>query len=86
MAPVLGQLDEESPSPAELLYGAQLVVPGQFVAASEDPPPSDSFLQQLCSFVDASAPLPILHNRPSTATAKDSILAALLQICHVFVR
>jgi hypothetical protein len=36
--------DEESPSPAELLYGAQLVVPGQFVAASEDPPTSDSFL------------------------------------------
>jgi hypothetical protein len=78
--------DEESPSPAELLYGAQLVVPGQFIAASEDPPPSDSFLQQLRSFVDASAPPPILHNRPSTATAKDSIPTALLHARHVFVR
>jgi transposase InsO family protein len=77
--------DEESPSPAELLYGAQLVVPGQFVAASEDPPPSDGFLQQLRSFVDASAPLPVLHNRPSTATARDSIPTALLHARHVFV-
>jgi Integrase core domain len=37
--------DEESLLSAELLYGAQLVVPGQFVAATEDPPPSNSFLQ-----------------------------------------
>jgi hypothetical protein len=73
--------NEESPSPAELLYGTQLVVPGQFLAASEDPPPSDSFLQQLRSFVDASAPPPILHNRPSTATAKDSICAASCLPC-----
>jgi transposase InsO family protein len=36
--------DEESPSPAELLYGTQLVVPGQFTSASEDPPPSEGFL------------------------------------------
>jgi hypothetical protein len=78
--------DEESPSPAELLYGAQLVVPGQFVAASEDPPPSDSFLQQLRSFVDASAPPPILHICPSTATGKDLIPTALLHARHVFVR
>jgi Integrase core domain len=78
--------NEESPSPAELLFGAHLVVPGQFVAASEDPPPSDSFLQQLRSFVDASAPPPILHNRPSTATAKDSIPTALLHARHVFVQ
>jgi hypothetical protein len=78
--------DEESPSPAELLYGAQLVVPGQFIAASEDPPPADSFLQQLRSFVDASAPPPILHNRPSTATARDSIPTALLHARHLFVR
>jgi transposase InsO family protein len=78
--------DEESPSPAELLYGAQLVVPGQFVATSEDTPPSDSFLQQLRSFVDASAPPPILHNCPSTATAKDSIPMALLHARRVFVR
>jgi transposase InsO family protein len=78
--------DEESPSSAELLYGAQLVVPGQFVTASADPPPSDSFLQQLRSFVDASATASILHNRPSTATAKDSIPTALLHARHVFVR
>jgi hypothetical protein len=64
----------------------QLVVPGQFVAVSEDPPPSDSFLQQLRSFVDTSAPPPILHNRPSTATAKDLIPMALLHARHVFVR
>jgi hypothetical protein len=62
------------------------VVPGQFIAASEDPPPSDSFLQQLRSFVDASVPPPILHNRPSTATAKNSIPTALLHARHVFVR
>jgi hypothetical protein len=78
--------DEESPSLAELLYGAQLVVPGQFLAASEDLPPSDSFLQQLRSFVDASSPPPNLHDRPSTATAKDSIPTALLHARHVFVR
>jgi transposase InsO family protein len=57
--------DEESSSSDELLYGAQLVVPGQFVAASADPTPSESFLQQLRSFVNASAPTPILHNRHS---------------------
>jgi hypothetical protein len=65
---------------------ALLVVPGQFIATSADPPPSDSFLQQLRSFVDASVPTPILHNRPSTATAKDSIPTALLHARHVFVR
>jgi hypothetical protein len=32
------------------------------------------------------APPPILHNRPSTATAKDSIPTALLHARHVFVR
>jgi hypothetical protein len=78
--------DEQSPSSAELLYGAQLVVPGQFNAISADPPQSDSFLQQLRSFVDASAPAPILHNRPSTATAKDLIPTGLLHARHVFVR
>jgi hypothetical protein len=77
--------DGDSPTPAELLCGAQLVVPGQFVAAFENPPPSDSFLQQLRSFVDTSAPTPILHNCPSTATAKDSIPTALLHARHVFV-
>jgi hypothetical protein len=62
------------------------VVPGQFVAASEDPLLSDSFLQQLRSFVDTSAPPPLLHNCPSTATAKDSIPTVLLHAHHVFVQ
>jgi hypothetical protein len=36
--------------------------------------------------VDASAPPPILHNHPSTATAKDSIPTALLHARDAFVR
>jgi transposase InsO family protein len=30
--------DDSSPSPAELVFGSQLVVPGQFVTAEEQPP------------------------------------------------
>jgi hypothetical protein len=34
--------DDKTPSPAELLYGAQLVVPGQFLAPAADALPSES--------------------------------------------
>jgi transposase InsO family protein len=77
--------DDTSPSPAELLYGAQLVLPGQFVAAA-DPPPAESFLQQLRAFVDASLPPPALHKQAATASPSAAIPPALLHAKHVLVR
>jgi transposase InsO family protein len=77
--------DSSAPSPAELLYGAQLVLPGQFVATA-DSPPSESYLQQLRTLVDGTAPAPTRHNTASTASATASIPSSLLHARHVFVR
>jgi transposase InsO family protein len=77
--------DDTSPSPAELLYGAQLVLPGQFVSAA-DPPPAESFLQRLRTFVDASAPPPALHKQASTANPSVAVPPALLHAPYVLVR
>jgi hypothetical protein len=76
--------DDKTPSPAELLFGAQLVVSSQFLAPNADLPQVESFLQQLRTFADSSAPPPIAHHRAATATA--TIPAALLNARHVFVR
>jgi hypothetical protein len=78
--------DDKTPSPAELLYGSQLVVPGQLVAPVADTPPAESFLQQLRTFADSSVPPAAAHHRASTATATASIPPALLHARHVFVR
>jgi hypothetical protein len=76
--------DYSTPSPAELLYGAQLVLPGQFVVAA-NPPLSESFFQRLCSLVDSTAPAPTRHNSASTASSSAVVSPILLHACHVFV-
>jgi transposase InsO family protein len=60
--------DASSPSPAESLYGSQLVLPGQLVA-SGDAPATSEYLDALKRLVDNRVPPSMVHNRLSTASA-----------------
>jgi hypothetical protein len=77
--------DASSPSPAETLYGSQLVLPGQLVAV-EDSPVAAQFLDSLKRMVDSQRPAAVCHNLPSTDTAASALPLALLHACMVFVR
>jgi transposase InsO family protein len=77
--------DASSPSPAETLYGSQLVLPGQLVAV-EDSPVAAQFLDSLKRMVDEQRPAAVRHNLPSTATAASALPPALLHARMVFVR
>jgi transposase InsO family protein len=77
--------DVSSPSPAESLYGSQLVLPGQLVAAG-DAPAASEYIDTLKRLVDSRIPPGIRHNRPSTASAAATIPAALLHARMVLVR
>jgi transposase InsO family protein len=72
-------------SPAELLYGSQLVLPGQLVAAG-DSVPAEDFLSSLRSVVDDRLPLPASHRRAATASPTAKIPADLLHARMVLVR
>jgi transposase InsO family protein len=77
--------DDSSPSPAESLYGSQLVLPGQLVAAA-DPPLVSSFVESLQRLVDSSSPPPTHHNAASTAAQSAPLPQDLLHARMVFVR
>jgi hypothetical protein len=77
--------DDSSPSLAELLYGSQLTLPGQLVAAT-DPLPATEFLETLRSTVDGRLPSPTRHNLPSTASPTAQLPPDLLRARMVFVR
>jgi hypothetical protein len=77
--------DDSSPSPAELLYGSQLVLPGQLVVAA-DPPPVSSFVESLRRLVDSRSPPPTRHNSASTAAQSTPLPPDLLHARMVFVR
>jgi hypothetical protein len=77
--------DDSSPSPAESLYGSQLVLPGQLVVAA-DPPPVSSFIESLRHLVDSRSPPPTRHNTASTAAQSAPLPPALLHARMVFVR
>jgi hypothetical protein len=68
-----------------LIYGSQLVLPGQFVAAADVLPP-DAFLETLKAAVDAHVPSPTRHNLSSTATSSSPLPPDLLHARLVFVR
>jgi transposase InsO family protein len=77
--------DDSSPSPAELLYGSQLTLPGQLIADA-DPLPATEFLETLRATVDGRSPAPTRHNRPSTASPAVQLHPDLLRARMVFIR
>jgi hypothetical protein len=68
-------------SPAEAVYGAQPILPGQFLAAEEDPSPS--FLSDLQGILTGRALLPTAHH---SAPAPQELPEDLLLAKHVLVR
>jgi hypothetical protein len=69
-------------SPAEAVYGAQPVLPGQFLAAEEDPPPP-SFFTDLQGILSGRTVLPTQHHSsPSPQQLPEDLLLAK----HVLVR
>jgi hypothetical protein len=68
-------------SPAEAVYGTQPILPGQFLAAEEDPSPS--FLSDLQGILAGRALLPTTHH--STPAPQD-LPEDLLLAKHVLVR
>jgi hypothetical protein len=68
-------------TPAEAVYGAQPILPGQFLAAEEDP--STSFLSDLQGILAGRALLPTSHH---SAPAPQELPEDLLLAKHVLVR
>ncbi len=68
-------------SPAEAVYGSQLVLPGQFINTVESPSPS--FLRELQTTMIGRPPLPARHN---AAPAPSALPEELLLACFVLVR
>jgi hypothetical protein len=54
-------------SPAEVVYGSQLVLPGQFINTAESPSPS--FLRELQTMMTGRPPPPARHNAALTPSA-----------------
>ena len=74
-----------SVSPAELVYGAQLVLPGEMVD-SADPLPAEKFLTALRAAVDGFRPLPVVHNKSSGDPVPARLPDSLLGARFVFIR
>ena len=75
--------DASASSPAEDLYGAQLVVPGEFLDSPEPPPVE--FLSRLRAVVDRVA-LPTWHNVSKSVPLPAAPPPSLLACRRVFVR
>ena len=75
--------DDLGASPAEMVYGSPLTVPGEFLGVSKDDPDSSTFLQQLRAKVGQLAPTPTsTHGR----TTKAHVPRSLTSADFVFVR
>ena len=62
-------------SPAEAVYGSQLVLPGQFINTAEAPSPS--FLRELQTTMSGRPPPPARHNAaPAPSTLPEELLLA----------
>ncbi len=62
-------------SPAEAVFGSQLVLPGQFINTAESP--SSSFLNDLQMTMTGRPPLPTRHNSaPAPSTLPEELLLA----------
>ena len=74
--------EDLSASSAELVYGAPLTVPGEFIGAPQDPGCTRSHLQQLRDRVKTLAPVPTqMHGSQSHNVPRD-----ILQSKFVFIR
>ena len=75
-------------SPAELVYGASLRLPGEFLFPPEDPVglPSTDFVARLRSALAAMRPAPSVHHRRPLSSAVPGVPLPLVDVSHVFVR
>jgi hypothetical protein len=76
--------EAENVTPAEALYGCQLVLPGQFLSTPN--PPAEPFLQDVQRLLLPGPPLPPRHNTPRAATPPTDPPLVLRQATFVFVR
>ena len=75
-------------SPAELVYGASLRLPAEFLFPPEDPaarPPTTDFVARLCSALASMWPAPSIHHRRRSASDAPGIPPTLTGVSHVFV-
>ena len=74
--------------PAELVYGATLRLPGEFISSSEpgtSSVPSTAFVTKLRASLASMRPAPSVHHRPP-ALGPPGIPSSLLGVSHVYVR
>lgn len=71
-------------SPADLLYGAPLKLPGDMLDISKPVPSASDFARQLQSVLGASSPMPVLHHGGSSRPSRINPL--LRTASHVFLR
>ncbi len=74
--------DDSEFSPAEAVFGSQLILPGQFVNTAESPSPS--FLSDLQTTMTSRPPQPTRHNSalaPSTLP-EELLLASFVLVCR----
>ena len=76
--------EDDGRSPAEALYGAQLVLPDQFLDGPE--PPLEPFLRSLELAADSFRPAPPRHNSPAVDPRPDKVSDELFAARFVFVR
>ena len=69
-------------SPAEMLYGAPLRLPGDCFLPSEPVPLASTFASNLRSVLAAAAPMPVLHH----GVPPSRVDPALQSATHVFLR
>jgi hypothetical protein len=74
--------EDSATSPAEAVFGSQLVVPGQFLS---QPPNDDSFTSALRQAMGTFAPVPTVHNTPEGELPR-ALPDDLLNANFVFVR
>ena len=78
--------------PAELVYGATLRLPGEFLYPADSDSmlsPSTAFVARLRSALAAMRPAPSVHHRSvsaATATTASGVPQSLSQVSHVFLR
>ena len=74
--------EDSSCSPAEMLYGAPLRLPGDSFTPSEPVPLAPDFARDLRSVIGSAAPMPVVHHG-AVASRLDP---ALFSASHVFLR
>ena len=69
-------------SPADLLYGAPLKLPGDMLEPVPPPPSASDFARQLQAVMGSSAPMPALHHGSQVSRVHPALKSA----SHVFLR